>query len=92
MDDDFRPLEPFVDAERAAQFLSVTPRYLLELARKGELPAHPLGNGSRRIWRFRLSELAAAIGGRTAQNPLVYDSEETRYGTGLPNRSGETKA
>jgi hypothetical protein len=64
----------------------------LELARKGELPAHPLGNGTRRIWRFRLSELAIALSGRTAQNPLVYDSEETRYGTGLPNRSGETKA
>jgi hypothetical protein len=66
-----------VDAERAAQFLSVTPRYLLELARKGEFPAHPLGNGTRRIWRFRLSGLATALSGRTTQNPLVYDSEET---------------
>lgn len=92
MNDDLRPLEPFVDAERAAQFLSVTPRHLLELARKGEMPAHPLGNGTRRIWRFGLSELATALGGRRTQNPLVYDSEETRCGTGLPNRSGETKA
>jgi len=33
----------------------------LELARRGELPAYPLGQGQRRIWRFRLSELASAL-------------------------------
>ena len=34
---------------------------VLELARAGKLPGHPLGDGSRRVWRFRLSELAAAV-------------------------------
>jgi hypothetical protein len=55
------PLEPFVDAARAAEFLSLKPRRVLELARRGEFPAHPLGHSLRRIWRFRLSELAAAM-------------------------------
>src|SRR5258705_13879644 len=55
------PLEPFVDAARAADFLSLKPRRVLELARSGELPAYPLGIGKRRVWRFRLSELALAV-------------------------------
>jgi hypothetical protein len=54
--------EPFVDAHRAAEFLFLTPRRVLELARKGRIPAHPLGDGVRKVWRFRLSELAAAMG------------------------------
>jgi Helix-turn-helix domain len=55
------PPEPFVDAVRAADFLSLKPRRVLELARSGELPAYPLGTGKRRVWRFRLSELALAV-------------------------------
>ena len=54
-------LEPFVDAAQAADFLALTRRHILELARAGQLPAHPIGNGARRVWRFRLSELAGAI-------------------------------
>lgn len=54
--------EPFVSADAAAQFLSITRRYLLALARKGIAGAYALGTGSvRKIWVFRLSELAAAI-------------------------------
>ena len=51
--------EPFVDAACAAEFLSVKPRRLLELAREGRLLAYPLGDDTRRVWRFRLSELKA---------------------------------
>lgn len=54
-------LEPFVDATRASEFLSLRHRHLLELARKGAIPSHPLGNGRRRVWRFRLSELAHSM-------------------------------
>jgi hypothetical protein len=54
-------MEPFVDADQAAAFLSIPRRRLLELARLGELPGHPIGRGKRRIWRFRLSELAQAL-------------------------------
>jgi len=54
--------EPFVSADEAAQFLCVKRRYLLELARRGIAGAYPLGTGSKRkIWVFRLSELAASI-------------------------------
>lgn len=53
--------ERFVDADEAAQFLSITRRRVLELARAGILPGHPIRLGARRVWRFRLSELAAAL-------------------------------
>ena len=56
--------EHFVDATRAAEFLGIKPRRLLEMARAGQIPGHPLGNGARRTWRFRLSEIAKAIGAR----------------------------
>lgn len=53
--------ERFVDAVRAAELLGITPRRLLEMARAGQVPAYPLGIGSRKTWRFRLSEISAAI-------------------------------
>ncbi|HWO31247.1 MAG TPA: helix-turn-helix domain-containing protein [Candidatus Acidoferrum sp.] len=54
-------LEGFVDADEAGKFLSLNRRRILELARAGKLPGHPIGDGARRVWRFRLSEIAAAI-------------------------------
>ena len=54
-------LERFVDADEAATFLSITRRRILELARAGKLPGHPIGDGAKRVWRFRLSELANAL-------------------------------
>lgn len=54
-------LEHFVDADEAAKFLSLNRRRILELARAGRLPGHPIGHGARRVWRFRLSELANAL-------------------------------
>jgi hypothetical protein len=55
------PPESFVNADQAAKFLSLTRRRVLDLARARKLPGHPLGDGSRRVWRFRLSEVAAAV-------------------------------
>jgi hypothetical protein len=54
-------LERFVDADEAAKFLSFPRRRILELARAGKLPGHPIGEGARHVWRFRLSELANAV-------------------------------
>ena len=54
-------LEGFVGADEAAKFLSLTRRRVLDLARARKLPGHPIGDGSRRVWRFRLSELAAVV-------------------------------
>lgn len=53
--------EPFVNAERAGEFLQLQPRRVLQLARQGKLPAYPIGDGPRKAWRFRLSDLAAAM-------------------------------
>ncbi len=59
--------EPFVSPDEAARFLSVKRRYLLVLARKGIAGAYALGTGTKRkIWVFRLSELATAIVGKRA--------------------------
>jgi excisionase family DNA binding protein len=49
--------EHYVGAAEAAKFLSITRRTLLQMARDGVVPAHPLGNGPRRLWRFLLAEL-----------------------------------
>ena len=51
-------LEYFVDAAVAAKFLGLNRRTVLKMARDGVLPAHPLGEGARKQWRFLLSELA----------------------------------
>jgi hypothetical protein len=58
---DTREPERFVDSVVAAKFLSIQPRLLLQLARAGKIPAYPLGDGQRRLWRFRLSDLAKAM-------------------------------
>lgn len=57
----FSEPEPFVDPTSAAKFISIDRRYLLDLARANVMPGHPIGAGKRRVWRFRLSELADAI-------------------------------
>ena len=52
------PIEPLVDATAAAHFLHLSPRRVVELARRGEIPAYPVGRGgTRHLWRFRISEL-----------------------------------
>jgi len=56
--------EPFVDSTRAAEFLGLKPRRVLEMARAGQIPAYPLGKGERRTWRFRLTEICKAITAR----------------------------
>ena len=49
--------EHYVGAQEAAQFLSVHRRTLLQMARDGIVPAHPIGDGQRHQWRFLISEL-----------------------------------
>lgn len=62
------PLEPFVGAMEAGKFVQLHPATLQRLAREGSLPAHPVGNGLRRHWRFRLSELQAWLSARTVND------------------------
>jgi excisionase family DNA binding protein len=56
--------EPFVTPEEAAKFLGISPVTIKKMARLGHLPAHPIGDGTRRRWRFRLSELASHMNSR----------------------------
>ena len=60
--------EQFVDGQRAAEFLGLPRKTLLNLARRGSLPAHPIGEGVRHTWRFRLSELASWIESKTVES------------------------
>lgn len=50
--------ERFVDADKAALYLCCSRKHLLKLSIHGKVPAHPLpGSGTRRTWRYLLSEL-----------------------------------
>jgi excisionase family DNA binding protein len=46
-----------LDAQEAAQILRMDRRTLVRWARIGYVPAHPLGEGKRKLWRFREHEL-----------------------------------
>ena len=81
-------LERFVDADEAGKFLSLNRRRILELARAGKLPAYPIGEGARRLWRFRLSELADAL---SASGPSGFSSRQRTSmvrTTAVPGASG----
>jgi hypothetical protein len=58
VDPRFLGFEQFVDENVIAAFLALKPRRVLELARKGELPAYGIGH-ERKTWRFRVSEVSA---------------------------------
>jgi hypothetical protein len=75
-------LEPFVDPPTAAGFLAMKPRQLLELARAGILPGHPIGPGKRHSWRFRLSELAASVASRVDSRSAVPGGQKAKNANG----------
>ncbi len=79
-------IEPFVDANRASEFLVITRRHLLEMARARDIPAHPIGRGKRKTWRFRLSELAEAI---AAEAPYGLASKRDIIDAGSPRSRKE---
>src|SRR6185437_14205103 len=50
--------EPYVDAQRVAEHLSLTRREVLKLTRAGKLPAHAIDpTAERKIYRYKLSEI-----------------------------------
>jgi hypothetical protein len=54
--------EPYVTADDIAAHLKITRRQVLEMTRRGLIPAHPLGVGEyRRVWRYKVSEVESAI-------------------------------
>jgi predicted site-specific integrase-resolvase len=46
-----------LDAQEAAEILRMDRRTLIVWARLGYVPAHPLGEGRRKLWRFLENEL-----------------------------------
>ena len=50
--------------DEAAALLNMEARTLVKWARKGYVPAHPLGEGRRRLWRFFEDELVKWIAGQ----------------------------
>jgi hypothetical protein len=74
--------EPFVSADVAAKHFGIRRPFLLSLARRGIAGAYPLGTGDfRKTWRFRLSELTAAITRRNV-NEFHLPGDKTRYDPG----------
>jgi excisionase family DNA binding protein len=49
--------ESYVDAKEGAAFLRIHPKTLMRLAREGDVPAYAFSEGTRRHWRFLISEL-----------------------------------
>ena len=48
---------PLLNPREAAQILRMDSRTLLRWARLGYVPAHPMGEGKRKLWRFLEHEL-----------------------------------
>ena len=55
----------FMNAEQAAQFLGgMNTRTITRWSREGYLPAYPIGEGKRRLWRYLQADLMAWMLGR----------------------------
>jgi excisionase family DNA binding protein len=79
----FFGVDPFADADLAAEFLSVKRKTILDWARAGVIPAHHYGRGNKAVWRFRISEIASH--GQSAYSTMGTGSPEMarlekRYG------------
>ncbi len=73
--------EPYVDADKAAEFLSTTKREVLEDVRSGKLPGHPIDpDAQRKKWRFRLSELAEHMQAHATRRTIPGGSPRSQKG------------
>jgi hypothetical protein len=74
--------ERFVDADALAEHLSVTRRQVLEMTRRGIIPGHPLGVGrSRKVWRYKISEVESAIASGTRHSDADQASDGLAHGS-----------
>ena len=55
-----------LDAHESAAILRMDSRTLVRWARLGQVPAHPMGEGKRKLWRFLEQELLDWIKAREA--------------------------
>jgi excisionase family DNA binding protein len=71
--------EPYIDPQEAAQFLSISAKTLTRLARQGDIPAHAIGDRTRRRWRFLKSELDTWMHGRLHSNHHLRSHQEETH-------------
>jgi hypothetical protein len=77
--------EPYVDAQTVADYLRIEKRSVLALTRKGKLPARPIDpDATRKVWRFKLSEVDAAIAGNGPTRALSKVPERSNNAAGSP--------
>lgn len=72
-----RPLDP----KEAALILKMNSRTLVHWARCGYVPAHPLGEGKRRIWRFFENELLEWV--RNRERSTAQESSRSTLKTAI---------
>lgn len=56
-----RPMTP----QQAAEFLGLDDKTITRWARQGYLPAHPMGQGKKKYWRFFEHEVLAWLMGHS---------------------------
>ena len=66
-----KPMTP----KTAATFLGLDEKTITRWARKGYLPAHPLGEGKRKFWRFIESELSDWLAAQTNRDGAAANKE-----------------
>jgi excisionase family DNA binding protein len=70
---------PFLTPEQAANFLGgMNPRTLTRWAREGLIPAYPMGEGKRRLWRFRREDLQEWMLARRSGPQLLASTNDRR--------------
>jgi hypothetical protein len=70
-----------LDAANAALILRINSRTLVRWARCGYVPAHPLGEGKRRLWRFFEKELLEWV--ETQENGCARKPPESTLKTAI---------
>lgn len=77
--------ESYVSADVVADYLDIERRQVLALTRRGKLPAHAVDQGqSRKQWRYKLSEVDAAIAANRPTRALSTAPEQSNNAPGSP--------
>ena len=72
-----------MDAKETAEYLKLNEKTVSRWARKAYIPAHPLGEGKRKFWRFYEHELSAWLSDQCNGADQVVTSSST------PGRKGQ---